>query len=256
VSRRRAAVLLAVVAVTAALAAGGIAAVAEQKTGSPERGKALYDGQGGCANCHTASADGSQPSIGPELTLANLRADAAQRGKPLGDYVAESILVPNAFAAPGYVSGTMPAPRGLTTRQVEDLVSYLIGGPWTSPTGGLRLPADPVAACNASRACRSTAARLVRVERLPASAVAGAKVVAVSGCLSCHRYAGSGRTSAGAPDLTRAGRSGKTIAARVRHLKCPRCVVRGSAMPSYAGYSDANLRRIAEFLRVSRGTGG
>ena len=66
----------------------------------------------------------------------DLQAHAADAGKPLGAYVAESILVPGAYAAPGYVSGMMQPPRGLTSPQVEDLVSYLIGKPWTSPAGG------------------------------------------------------------------------------------------------------------------------
>ena len=182
-----------------------------------------------------ASADPAEPSTGPQLTLETLRAHAADAGKPLGAYVAESILVPGAYAAPGYVSGVMQPPRGLTALQVEDLVSYLIGKPWTSPAAGpLKLPAKPIAACEAKASCRATVARWAKAERLPASVLAGAKIVAISGCLSCHRYAGSGVRSGSAPELTRVGLGKTTVAAHVRRLRCPTCV--------RAGLRDAVLR--------------
>jgi mono/diheme cytochrome c family protein len=245
---------------TAVLAAGALVAVGggaihARATGSPERGKAVYFGPGGCSNCHAAGADPSQPSTGPQLTLESLRAHAAGAGKPLADYVAESILVPGAYAAPGYVRGTMQPPHGLTTLQIEDLVSYLIGKPWTSPSkgGALNLPARPVAACTASASCRATVARWAKAEKLPGSALPGAKIVAVSGCLSCHRYAGSGIRVGSAPDLTRAGLTRPAAASLVKRLRCPTCVQTGSAMPSYAAYGDANLRLVAQFLRASRG---
>ena len=124
--------------VSAALLAGVLVAAGggttrAAATGSPDRGRAVYFGPGGCSGCHSASADPAEPSTGPQLTLATLQAHAADAGKPLGAYVAESILVPGAYAAPGYVSGMMQPPRGLTPLQIEDLVSYLIGKPWTSP---------------------------------------------------------------------------------------------------------------------------
>jgi mono/diheme cytochrome c family protein len=188
------------------------------------------------------------------LTLESLRAHAADAGKPLADYVAESILVPSAYAVPGYVSGIMQPPRGLTSAQVEDLVSYLIGKSWTSPApGALKLPAEPVAACQARASCRKTVARWAKVERLPTSALPGAKIVAISGCLSCHRYAGSGRKSGSAPELTRVGLEMTAVAKQVRWLRCPGCLRAGSIMPSYAALGDRNLRRVAEFLRASRG---
>jgi mono/diheme cytochrome c family protein len=246
-------VLAALVAGALVAAGGGMTRAAT--TGSPDRGRAVYVGPGGCSGCHSASADPNEPSTGPQLTLATLQAHAADAGKPLAAYVAESILVPGAYAAPGYVSGMMQPPRGLTPLQIEDLVSYLIGKPWTSPAGGLlQLPKKPIAACEAKASCRATVARWARAERLPAAALAGAKIVAISGCLSCHRYAGSGVKSGSAPDLTRAGVKPTTRAAHVKRLRCPTCVRPGSVMPSYASLGDANLLRIAEFLRASRGT--
>ena len=238
-----------------ALVAAGGGTIRAATTGSPERGRAVYSGPGGCSGCHAPSADPAEPSTGPQLTLATLRAHASDAGKPLADYVAESILVPAAYAAPGYVSGMMQPPRGLTPLQIEDLVSYLIGTPWTSPVKGpLKLPANPVAACDAKKACRVAVARWAKAERLPSSALPGAKIVAVSGCLSCHRYAGSGVNSGSAPDLTRVGLKKATSSALVKRLRCPACVQAGAAMPSYAALGDPNLRRVAEFLRASRGT--
>jgi cytochrome c2 len=243
----------------AALMAGVlVAAVAgmprSAAAGSPDRGKAVYFGPGGCAGCHSVSVDPAEPSTGPELTAARLQADAAAAGEPLGAFVAESILVPGAFTAPGYIGGVMQPARGLTAGQIEDLVSYVIGKPWTSPSSGaLRLPARPVAACLAKASCRAVVAHWAKVERLPASTLDGARIVAVSGCLSCHRYAGSGTANGSAPDLTRVGVKGLTIAALVKRVRCPACVAGGSAMPAYAAYGDDNLRRVAEFLRASRG---
>jgi mono/diheme cytochrome c family protein len=247
-----------ILAASALLAGVLVAAVAgmprSAAAGSPDRGKAVYFGPGGCAGCHSVSTDPTEPSTGPELTLGRLQADAASAGEPLGQFVAESILVPGAFTAPGYVSGVMQPARGLTAKQIEDLVSYVIGKPWTSPaSGSLRLPAKPVAACLANSSCRAAVAKWAKLERLPASALDGARIVAVSGCLSCHRYAGSGTASGSAPDLTTVGTKGLTVAALVKRLRCPTCVQGGSAMPAYAAYGDANLRRVAEFLRGSRG---
>lgn len=246
--------------IAASLLAGALVAAGEgmmraAATGSPDRGRAVYFGPGGCAGCHSASADPADPSTGPQLKLETLQADAARAGKPLGAFVAESILVPGAYAAPGYVSGIMQPPGGLTRQQVEDLVSFLIGKPWTSPAAGpLKLPAKPIAACEARASCRALVARWAKVERLPAAALDGARITAIVGCLSCHRYAGSGVKSGSAPELTRVGLRKTTVAAHVKQLRCPDCVRAGSVMPSYVALGNTNLRRIAEFLRASRGT--
>lgn len=169
--------------------------------------------------------------------------------------MAESILVPGAYVAAGYVSGMMQPASGLSRQQVDDLVSYLIGKPYTSPaTGPLELPARPVAACKRSKKCTATVTRWSAVERLPVSALDGARITAVVGCLSCHRYAGSGVKSGSAPELTRVGLRKTTVAAHVKRLRCPGCVRAGSVMPSYGALGNANLRRIAEFLQASRGT--
>ena len=84
-------------------------------------------------------------------------------------------------------------------------------------------------------------------------AIAGAKLFAVSGCLTCHTYLSDGGHQLGAPVLTAEGAKNKGIAFQIAHLKCPACVNRGSPMPSFAGLGDARLQQIAAFLVASKG---
>ncbi len=86
-----------------------------------------------------------------------------------------------------------------------------------------------------------------------AQAVAGAKLFAVSGCLNCHTYNGTGGGFAGAPNLTAEGAKNKGSQFQISHLKCPACVNPGSPMPSFAGLGDANLAKLAAFLEASKG---
>lgn len=85
------------------------------------------------------------------------------------------------------------------------------------------------------------------------TAIAGAKLFAVSGCLNCHTYLSDGGHNLGAPELTAEGAKNKGIAFEVSHLKCPACVNRGSPMPSFAGLGTARLTEIATFLDASKG---
>ena len=221
--------------------------------GSPDRGRAVYLANG-CAGCHGPPAPGSAESVGPQLTPELLRSGAQSAGKPLGPFVAESILVPNAFTSPGYVSGLMRPFASLSKEQLDDLVSFLIGSPYTSPgSGPIKLPARPVAACKADPSCRSTVARWAKAERLPSAVLDGARIVAVAGCLSCHRYAGGGTRNGSTPELTSIGLRKLAADALVTRLRCPDCLQSGSVMPSYAALGTANLRKIAEFLRASKG---
>jgi mono/diheme cytochrome c family protein len=86
-----------------------------------------------------------------------------------------------------------------------------------------------------------------------ADAVAGAKVFAQSGCLTCHVYEGAGSVNLGAPDLTEEGAKGKGEQFQLDHLKCPSCTTPGSPMPSFASLGDENLKQIAVFLEASKG---
>ena len=223
------------------------------ETGSPDRGRAVYLANG-CAGCHGPPAAGSPASVGPQLTLDLLRSSAQSAGKPLGPFVAESIRVPNAFTSPGYVSGLMRPFADLSGQQLDDLISFLIGSPYTSPSSGpIKLPTKPVAACKADSTCRALVSRWAKAERLPSTALDGARITAVVGCLSCHRYAGSGKRRGAAPELTRIGLRKLSSEVVVRRLRCPDCVKPGSMMPSYAALGSANLRAVAEFLRASKG---
>jgi menaquinol-cytochrome c reductase cytochrome b/c subunit len=93
----------------------------------------------------------------------------------------------------------------------------------------------------------------VKSEKLPTNAVPGANLFATSGCLNCHTYLGSGGSQLGAPDLSAEGAKNKGIAFQIAHLKCPSCVNKGSPMPSFADFGEANLRKLAIFLEASKG---
>jgi menaquinol-cytochrome c reductase cytochrome b/c subunit len=84
-------------------------------------------------------------------------------------------------------------------------------------------------------------------------ALAGAKLFASSGCTACHTYLGTGSSNLGAPDLTAEGSKGKGIQFQIEHLKNPSKVNPGSPMPSFASFSDADLKKIATFLEASKG---
>jgi menaquinol-cytochrome c reductase cytochrome b/c subunit len=89
---------------------------------------------------------------------------------------------------------------------------------------------------------------------LPANAREGAEIFAVSGCLNCHTYGGTGGTVG--PELTEEGTRNRGIQWQIDHLKCPSCVTPGSGMPPFERLGEENLRKIAIFLEASKGTSG
>ena len=93
----------------------------------------------------------------------------------------------------------------------------------------------------------------VKAEHLPAAAIPGAKLFAVSGCTACHTYSGSGGAALGAPDLTAIGSRGLGVDFQIKHLKDPSSVTPGSPMPKFASLGDARLRQLAVFLEASKG---
>jgi mono/diheme cytochrome c family protein len=93
----------------------------------------------------------------------------------------------------------------------------------------------------------------VKKQQLPPQAVPGAELFATSGCLNCHTYLGAGGSQLGAPDLSAEGAKNKGIQFQIAHLKCPSCVNKGSPMPSFAAFGDANLPKLAVFLEASKG---
>jgi cbb3-type cytochrome oxidase cytochrome c subunit len=70
---------------------------------------------------------------------------------------------------------------------------------------------------------------------------------------ACHTYAGSGRASLGAPDLTAVGTHHLGIQFEIDHLKCPSCVNPGSPMPKFASLGKRRLHQLAVFLEASKG---
>ena len=103
--------------------------VQEQQAGGGGRGSPATAAfaSGGCGSCHTFKPANATGKIGPGLD--NLAADAQQAGKPLADYVKESIVHPDAYIVPGFQKGVMPTTFGqsLTAPQIDALVTYLTG---------------------------------------------------------------------------------------------------------------------------------
>src|SRR5262249_28265211 len=60
----------------------------------------------GCGACHTFAEAKSTGKIGPDLD--HLKAAAAKDGRPLDQFIKESIVDPNAYIEPGYAKGVMP----------------------------------------------------------------------------------------------------------------------------------------------------
>jgi cytochrome c oxidase subunit 2 len=94
-----------------------------------EAGKAVF-ASNGCASCHTLKDAGATGTAGPDLD--KLPAYAKQAGKPLEDFVRESIVDPNAYVQSGYPKNLMPAFATLPKDQLDSLVDYLV----KSSTGG------------------------------------------------------------------------------------------------------------------------
>ena len=83
-------------------------------------------------------------------------------------------------------------------------------------------------------------------------AVAGAELFAVSGCLQCHTYLGTGGANLGAPDLTEIGATGRGVDYFQRYVTNP-AEFGNTVMQPYAGLGQENLRKIAVFLDASKG---
>jgi cytochrome c oxidase subunit 2 len=89
-------------------------------------GKAVF-ANNGCAACHTFTPAAAKGKVGPDLDKL---ADEAQRaGKPLQQFIRESIVDPNKYIEPGFPKGIMPTTfSSLPKAQLDALVSYLAGG--------------------------------------------------------------------------------------------------------------------------------
>ena len=105
-------------------AATGTTTAPKLPPGDAAAGKEWFT-QSGCGACHTFKLAGSHGTIGPDLD--NLKASATKAGQELDAFIAESIMDPNAYIAPGYKPGIMPK-FPLDSKQVADLVAYLSAG--------------------------------------------------------------------------------------------------------------------------------
>ena len=86
-------------------------------------GKAVF-ASNGCASCHTLTAAGATGKVGPDLD--KLPDYAKQAGKPLPDFVKESIVDPNAYVQPGFPANVMPTFATLPADQLDALVMFLV----------------------------------------------------------------------------------------------------------------------------------
>lgn len=81
--------------------------------------------QFGCNSCHTFTAASATGTIGPSLD--KLKEAAAKAGKPLDAFIRESIIDPNAYIAPGFSPGVMPATfkSQIPAKDLDALVKFL-----------------------------------------------------------------------------------------------------------------------------------
>ena len=90
------------------------------------------------------------------------------------------------------------------------------------------------------------------LRRERARSTEGAELFAVSGCLQCHTYLGTGGGLLGAPDLTAIGATGKGQAYFQRYVTNP-AAFGNTIMQPYAGLGEENLKKLAAFLDASKG---
>jgi cytochrome c oxidase subunit 2 len=92
---------------------------------SSASGKAVFTSNG-CAACHTFQPASAKGKVGPDLD--KLADEAQKAGKPLQQFVRESIVDPNAYVEPGYQKGIMPGTfSSLPKAQLDALVAFLAG---------------------------------------------------------------------------------------------------------------------------------
>lgn len=240
--------LCAVAAVAVISTLGGESALqarAAKGDGDPARGGLVWT-TNGCGACHAfarAGSSGSRGSAAPNLD--RYLVPDARRVK----------LSPGLFAFSRIYWGGRGMPAygaALSAQELDDLVSFVVGQPFTAPAQGAApvppLPPPPPLVT----ASAATVARWVKLARLPPRVAQGAALFARVGCLSCHTYLGSGTRRRGARDLSRAGRSGRNARFFVNYVARP-YRSGNDLMPTYVDLGVDALGRIAAFLAASRG---
>ncbi len=238
---------LAAIAVLLALGDTGSAGRTQpaERAGEPARGELVWL-TSGCGTCHAFSKAGSTgPKNSTAPNLDRYLVPDARRVKLAVELFAFSRV---------YWGGRGMSPYGsaLSTQEIDDLVSFLVGKPFSAPPEGVaRVPPLPVPPPVAT-APKATVARWVKLERLPRRAAEGAALFASVGCLSCHTYLGSGTPRRGAPTLGSIGSTGRSARSFRQYVAKP-YLSGNNLMPSYADLSTDALDRIAAFLVASRG---
>jgi cytochrome c oxidase subunit II len=79
----------------------------------------------GCGSCHTFTPAGTDAKVGPSLDAIK-----PEGGKPLKEFIRESIVDPNAVITDGYQPDVMPNTfdKTLSDEQLDALVQYLVDG--------------------------------------------------------------------------------------------------------------------------------
>jgi mono/diheme cytochrome c family protein len=79
----------------------------------------------GCGSCHTFTPAGTDAQVGPSLDSIK-----PAGGKPLEEFIHESIVDPNEVLASGYQPDVMPNTfdKTLSDEQLDALVQYLVDG--------------------------------------------------------------------------------------------------------------------------------
>jgi len=213
-------------------------------TGDPTRGGVVWV-DAGCGSCHAFAKADSARKAGNAPNLDRwLAPDAVRLGLPVDLFAYRRIL----FGGRGMVAYGST----LSAEELDDLVSFVAGRPFSAPAGGVApvpsLPPPPPLVTASAR----TVSGWTRVARLSKSAVQGAAVFAKVGCLSCHRYLGSGTLRRGAPDLSLVGRKGRSGTWFRSYVARP-YAFGNTLMPSYADLSATQLASLAAFLAASRG---
>lgn len=215
------------------------------RAGDPARGAVVWI-SAGCGACHAfakAGSTGLPSSTAPDLDRW-LEPDAARLHLPVELFVYRRVFYG------GRGMGAFGTTLG--AEKLDDLVAFVVGRPFTAPAGAVSpvapLPAPPPLVTASARAV----ARWSTTARLSRRAAQGAALFARVGCLSCHRYLGSGKRRRGAPDLSREGVKRRS-AAWLRRYVARAYTFGNSRMPAYADLTASRLARLAAFLTASRG---
>jgi cytochrome c oxidase subunit 2 len=107
---------------------GGQAAGGGGGSGAALGASVFKNPQNGCTSCHTFKPAGATAKIGPDLD--KLTEYARRAGKPLDEFVRQSIVEPDAYVEQGFQKGIMPPNFGQTLKpnEIDALVQYLSQG--------------------------------------------------------------------------------------------------------------------------------